>query len=188
VRFASLGGRLLQGGGAGDSLGSIRAHRGVQKPQFEALPYRKRRRGQLYSNSLTLERLPASLSTRSSLRAERSRRPRRKDRAGTASWLRPGDSRSWPSCSSWKALVGRFGRCCGDCRVAFDRRQRSMAHLFAVPLLATPAPARRVNDAGATAAAARVFGHLQLHDVGVAAFCTARKSQARKGHLVVPQT
>ena len=87
-----------------------------------------------------------------------------------------------------KALVGRLGRRCGFCRVAFGRHQRSMAHLFAVPLLATPAPACRVYDAGATAAAARVLGHQQLHDVGVAAFCTARKSQARKGLPAVPQT
>jgi len=42
----------------------------------------------------------------------------------------------------------------------FGLRQRRMAHLLAVPQLAAPIAAFGVDDAGAAAAAARVFIHL----------------------------
>jgi hypothetical protein len=51
-------------------------------------------------------------------------------------------------------------RCLGACptrAVFLGHRRRT--HFLAIPLLATPAAACAVNDAGATSAAARVFSH-----------------------------
>jgi hypothetical protein len=39
--------------------------------------------------------------------------------------------------------------------------QRGLAHLFAIPLLTTPAAALQIDNAGATATAARVVIHVK---------------------------
>ena len=56
---------------------------------------------------------------------------------------------------------------------SFDLRQREMAHLLAVPPLATPTAALGVDDAGTAAAATWVFFHVQLLVVASLAFYQA---------------